>query len=130
MTTNRNAAVTNSIHIKRYVPLGDVDSQLKLNPSAKVYREVIMTIDKEMVRLDLASVTREAATSGYRNGAINLATYSIPTETFMTSDEDSLVSGQLSGESFSVLKRIIRIRDEFLAVREAMDKVIGVITTV
>lgn len=120
----------NSFTIKRFVPVGNVEAELKRNPSAKVYREIVMTIGRSDVVIALAYVTKEAASGGYRNGAMGVVNVQVPTETFMTGDVLSLTSGLLAAEPYSVLSKILQVRDKLAADRGAVERVIDLMATV
>jgi hypothetical protein len=123
-------ASSQAITIKRYVPTGNIDAQLKLNPSAKVFREIAMQIDSGNVKIELSSVTRETASGGYRNGAANTVQVTIGTTDFMTASDDDLTEGPLSAEPFAVITRVLAIRRELVAARASVDAVLALINAV
>lgn len=115
-----------TLNITRYVCLPNMERELALNPSAKVYREVKLTIDKNTAKFELATVTKTAAEGGYRNGAINSASMEFSLNTFLTSP-----AGHLMGsESWVVIDLISRLRqtiqayigDELLSFLNDLDK--------
>lgn len=126
----KSVETTNSFTIKRFVGVGDLENLLKQNPSAKVYREVLLTFSKTEVTIELASVTREAANGGYCNGRINNISVSMETEAFLTKPEDQLTYGLLGSEPYVVLNKIFQIRRELAASREAVDRVIDLMANV
>lgn len=120
--------VPNSFQIKRFVPIGKVEAELARNPSAKVFREIVMTVGKSDVTINLGSVTREAANGGYRNGSINNASVSIPTENFLDAKFDMMQSSMVfQTESYNVMTKINAIRSELTKNKAAAVKVLEII---
>lgn len=125
-----NTQAPNSFTIKRYVPVGNVELELKRNPSAKVFREIQMTVGGETVELVLGSVTKEAANGGYHNGAINRVEVSIDSNTFFDGDESALTNGVLGSESYAVITKVLAIRSALVADKDAVKRVIGLMANV
>jgi hypothetical protein len=120
----------NSFTIKRFVGLGSVESELKQNPSAKIFREIEVHIGSKEVVINLSSVTKEAASGGYRNGAINSKRVIIPTAHFMVASDDEIITGELSAESYAVIAKMLLIRHELIKYRSEVDRVIAIMESV
>ncbi len=109
---------SNGFSMKRFVKLKGADEQLKLNPSAKVFREIELNISRNQVVIDLANVTKEAAAGSYRNGGLDAQRHVMTLDAFLKGD--ALLEA-IEGESFIVHDKIIKImhalRDKEAALR-------------
>lgn len=121
----------NTLNFTRYVPLNGYEEELKRNPSAKVFREIAVTVGLDGVQFTLGTVTREAANGGYHNGALNKVSASISLEAFLGDRGDQMVTQSILGrEPFQAVAKILEIRDGMVARKHELLAVLAMMSGV
>lgn len=99
---------TVALNVVTFVKLPGADAELALNPSAKVFREIKVEINEQLVFINFATVTKEAARGTYRNGSIN--NYSVEMKVEDLLDPDTIVNA-LGGEPYAVVNKVLKISE-------------------
>jgi len=101
-------AVSNVITLKRAVARSNAQAILAKNSSAKVFRQIVISIEADKVALHFGDVTEVAANGGYCNGAASEAEYTLTHDEFFGSD---LVS-HISDEPWAAVDLVLKLRGE------------------
>lgn len=104
METKSSAA----INIVTFVKLPGADAELALNPSAKVFREIKVAITDRLVNMSFATVTREAARGGYRNGGVDQHFMEMTVEQLLNRDT---VVDSLGREPYAVVSKVLQMSE-------------------
>lgn len=97
----------NKLTMVRYAKWAKADQVLEKNPSAKVFRRIVLEFTPDQVTLTFGDVTKVTSEGGYCNGVDNETTYQIKPETFFSDDLGAI----LADEPYAAVLASYRIQE-------------------